>query len=194
MRERFGAGLVVDVLRGAKNLRVRELRLDKLSTFGISEKSKQELMDIINYLIEADYLHKTNEQYPVIKLGAKAALALQPEAKIFMKVSADGRLQLGGRKENPDLEVVPFVKTSAKVSAGVIADKGLFESLKALRMEIARENGLPAFVIFHDSTLMAMCAKMPANISELLEVPGVGQVKAARYGQAFLDAIAKFAD
>ncbi|MDR2183448.1 MAG: DNA helicase RecQ [Clostridiales bacterium] len=172
MRERFGVKMIIDVLKGNANQRVRSFRLDGLSTFGISQAAADRLADMINQMILDGYLHKTAEKFPVIKLGPRAAEALRPGNKVIMKTSA--RTQEA--KRAPMMPLRPV-------------DGRLYEALKALRLSIANKNALPAFTIFHDSTLTDMCMKMPASMDEMLEVSGVGQVKAQRYGQAFLDII-----
>ena len=179
MRERFGVKMIIDVLKGNANQRVRSFRLDGLSTFGISQSTANRLTDIINQMILEGYLHKTADKFPVIKLGPRAAEALQAGSKITMKIAP----QEEAKKTSGSIGYMP-----AKHLRPV--DNSLFEALKSLRLTIATESKLPAFTIFHDSTLTDMCMKMPATIEGLLEVSGVGQVKAQRYGLAFLDVIA----
>ena len=174
IRERFGTKMIVDVLKGNANQKVQSFGLDRLSTFGISRSSASRLTDIINQLILDGYLQKTADKFPVIRLGQRAAEALRGDAKVTMKTA-------------PTKETERPVRAYAGPLRPV--DSGLLEALKALRLSIAKEKSLPAFTIFHDSTLTDMCMKMPTTIEELLDVSGVGQVKAERYGQAFLDVI-----
>ena len=185
MRERFGVKMIIDVLKGNANQKVRNFRLDELSTFGISQASANHLSDIISQMVLDGYLHKTSDKFPTIKLGLRAAEVLRPDARITIKTAPSKEMAKTSDKGGS------FSKkyhTSPKSLRPV--DSGLLEALKALRLTIAKESALPAFTIFHDSTLTDMCMKMPANMDDLLEVSGVGQVKAQRYGKAFLDVIA----
>ncbi len=173
--ERYGANVTIDVLRGSKSEKIVRLGLDKLSTYNISEKSSQQLHDIINYLILNEYLVKTNDKYPVLKLGKHAKRLLSGAITLQMKLLKE-------------------VKESERKNQAITdtVDKNLMSSLKQVRLNTANEQKVPAFVIFSDRTLTDMCKKLPKTNEELLNVTGVGQVKLERYGKEFLDAIAEF--
>jgi len=175
MRGRYGANMIIDVLRGKANQRVRNFGLDRISTFGILDAPATRLSDIINYLIQDEYLHKTADKFPLVRLGARASEALADDAKLAMKAAQNN---------------IIATKRPAKSIRPV--DGELFDALKSLRMEIASKNKVPAFVVFPDSALVDMCMKMPSSIDEFLGVSGVGQVKAERFGKAFLDEIKKY--
>jgi len=174
MRERYGINMIINTLRGSKSEKITSLGLDKLSTYGICEERVERLRAIINHLILSGYLIKTDEKYPIIKLGALANEVLNGDVTVSMKLSKE-------REPTPSKPI--------KSKETVPIDKQLFEILRSVRAEIAKEQSLPAFVIFHDSTLTDMCAKLPKTEEEFLEVSGVGKVKAERYGERFLDAI-----
>ena len=177
MRERFGANMVIDTLRGAQNARLKNFELHKLTTFGISKKTAAELQEILAFLIMQGYLHKTASGMPIIKLGARAAEVLSKNPPpILMKTAKPA--------EKPGI--------AARQQTGPV-DRGLLDALKQLRKQIAEEQKLPAFVIFHDSTLIDMSKRRPRDFEELLSVSGVGEVKAARYGRQFLEIINKTA-
>jgi len=177
MRGRFGLNMVIDTLRGSKNDKILRLGLDELSTYGISEKSTRQLRAIMQHLIVSDYLIKTDDEYPVIKLGSRANEVLRDGAQISMKFSEDKE------KKAPKAD---------KHATKSPIDNGLFTVLRDVRRVIAEEQNMPAFVIFHDSTLTDMCEKRPVSIQEFLNVSGVGQVKAERYGKRFVDAILSY--
>ena len=174
MRERYGINMIINTLRGSKSEKITSLGLDKLSTYGICEERVERLRAIINHLILSGYLIKTDEKYPIIKLGALANEVLNGDVTVSMKLSKERE---------------PTPSKPKKSKEKVPVDKQLFEILRSVRAEIAKEQSLPAFVIFHDSTLTDMCAKLPKTEEEFLEVSGVGKVKAERYGERFLDAI-----
>jgi ATP-dependent DNA helicase RecQ len=179
MKERFGATLVVDTLLGTLNKKVRDFGLNRLSTFGISGKGRLQLNAILDFLIFQGYLHKTAEKYPVIKLGTKWREALDENARIIMKTVAVE-------------QVLETAYEPARALHSVNPD--LLAALKAVRMKFAKEANVPAFVIFSDATLTDMCMKMPASIDQFMGVSGVGKIKAEKFGQAFLAAIAEFSN
>ncbi|MCL2496873.1 MAG: DNA helicase RecQ, partial [Clostridiales bacterium] len=175
MKERYGSNMVIDTLRGSKNKKILRAGLDKLPTYGICEQSDQQLRNIIQHLILSGYLIKTDDEYPVIKLGEHANEVLRGGTVVQMKLAKD--------KHADEAE---------KQTAARPVDRRLFAALRDIRLSIANEQSLPAFVIFHDSTLTDMCMKIPTTNEALMKVSGVGQVKAERYGKRFLDAIADF--
>ena len=177
MNERYGLNLIIDVLRGSKSEKVLRFGFDKLSTYGISEKSERQLREIINQLILMGYLLKTDDEYPVIRLGEYADKVLHGGETVQMKLAK---------------EVDKSPKSTKKQAAMKPVDRGLFAVLRELRLTIANEQGVPAFVIFSDSALTDMCMKIPTTEGEFLNVSGVGIVKLERYGERFLSAIANF--
>jgi len=183
MKERYGVNMIIDTLRGSKSEKVLRLGLDRLSTYGICEQNAHQLRSIMEHLILNGYLVKTDDEYPVIKLGKLANEVLSGKAAIQMKLP----------KEKPVIKpVTKLNKLKDKQAEVRPIDKRLFAVLRDIRLSIAQEQNLPAFVIFHDSTLTDMCIKLPTTQDMLLSVSGVGQVKAERYGKRFLDAISDF--
>jgi len=176
MRERYGQKMLIDVLRGSKSEKVLRSGLDKLSTYGISEKTEKQLHEIINQLILNNYLLKTDDEYPVLKLGNYASEILRNGKTVQMKLLKEKQ--------------APEIATNKKQTRAV--DNRLFAVLRELRLSIAKEQNVPAFVIFPDSTLIDMCMKVPTTDEEFLNVSGIGKVKLERYGEKFLKAIAEF--
>ncbi len=175
--ERFGVRHVVDVLRGADTERVRNLRHERLSTYGIgAEHSEAEWVSILRQLVHRGYLTQDIGDYSVLKLTARARPLLRGEEQLEL-----ARPRVRERA----------AKRSAKSALGLAeADAGLFEALRALRKRLAAEQGVPPYVVFGDATLVEMSRRRPRSEADLLEVTGVGLAKLERYGQAFLDAIA----
>lgn len=174
-KERYGINVIIGILRGSKEKRIIDLGFDKLSTYNISEKSDKQLREIINFLILNNYLIKTDTEYPVLTLGAGANEVLRGQRKIEMKLSSETKAAAQKKREEPRQ-----------------VNKNLLQKLKDLRLRIANENHVPAFVIFSDSSLVDMCMKAPSDNDEFLKVSGVGQVKLERYGEIFLSEINKF--
>jgi len=217
MKERYGVAAIVDVLRGSKNEKVLRLGLSRLSTYGISDKSGTQLRDIINHLILSGGLIKTDDQYPIIKLGPSAAEILRGSKTVNMKLSIETpvskkEIKLSSNKakaEKGKKSTQRFFSKKGPLTADEhyenkkaplkierpetkSIDRELFERLKELRLAIATEQKVPAFVILHDSSLTDMCAKLPNSIEDLTKVSGIGKVKAERYGERFLALIKKY--
>jgi len=176
MKERYGVNMIIDVMRGSKNEKVLRSGLDQLSTYGISEKTAKQLREIIDYMILSDYLLKTDDEYPVVKMGIRAKEILHNGESVYMKLSKEAEKPLVAERKGT---VVPV-------------NRDLYTFLVNLRATIAKEQGVPAYIIFHNSTLTDMCMKLPKTSEELLNVAGVGKAKANQYGERFLQAIAEF--
>ena len=177
LKERYGIKILVEVLRGSKSEKVMRLGLNNLSTYGISQKNDKQLREIVEQLILMGYLLQTNDEYPVLKLGANANEVLRNNGVVEMKL--------------PQRKLPEFADSKKQFHVRPIDGK-LFNDLRELRLAIAKEQNVPAFVIFPDSTLIDMCMKLPKTAAELLNVSGVGQVKVDRYGEKFLRVIAEF--
>lgn len=162
MRERFGMAMVADVLKGSLNKKVRQFELNQLSTHGIMKDTPlQEIKDRINFLAAEGYLTVAGGQYPIVKLSGKAVRVLKGQEKVFQR------------------QVV-------LIEAPLSDVERMFERLRALRKQIAQEEGLPPYMIFSDSTLREMARKCPADKEALLRINGVGERKLEKYGDVFL--------
>ncbi len=180
--QRFGMGHVIDVLRGSRNERVRELGHDRLSTYGIgANQSQEEWGNILRQLVHLGYLEQDLARYSVLRLTETARPLLRGEQNLIL---AKARLRpLTGKK----------AKKSMKVGGAVLEkNEPLYQELRALRKEIAGREGVPPFVVFGDATLAEMASRRPADSEELLDISGVGQHKLGKYGKEFLAVIAGF--
>ena len=175
--QRFGARHVADVLRGADTARMRELGHDRLSTYGIGkELSHDAWLSIIRQLVHGGYLRQDLAAYSVLKLTPAATSVLRGERRVELAAPREARRSIAATR----------ARTTAE---GLAVDEALFERLRALRRRLADEQGVPAYVVFPDATLAAMAALRPATPEALRAVSGVGPVKLARYGAAFLAAL-----
>ncbi|AXI01302.1 DNA helicase RecQ [Sporosarcina sp. PTS2304] len=167
MGQRFGKTMVAQVLTGSKNKKVLEFNFDKLTTYGLlKERSAKDVADFIEFLISENYLQVENGTFPIIFVPEQGKEVLLGKQKVWRK--------------------------GEMVTTVVAKDDPLFNELRALRLKLAQEAGVPPFVIFSDKTLRDMVAKMPVTDEELLTVQGVGETKLARYGEAFLEIIQSF--
>ena len=174
--QRFGAGHVIDVLRGARNQRIMKLGHDRLSTYGIGrEQSQEDWGSLLRQLIHLGYLEQDVGNYSILKLNAAARPLLRGEEVLNLA--------------RPRIRVSSSKKPARKGTAEFSPDPELFAALRALRKQLAERDGVPPFVVFSDATLAEMAGTRPTDESALLEVNGVGRRKLERYGAAFLEII-----
>ncbi len=176
----FGAGHVIDVLTGADGERVRKLGHDKLSTFGIgSDFTKEEWRSIFRQLVAAGLLRVDVEGHGSLSLTEACREVLRGERQVSFRRDPV-RSKKAGRSER---------------SRGVLEDPGdeeLFQELRKLRLDLARDQGVPPYVIFHDATLVEMAREKPRDEWELSRLSGVGRTKLESYGDVFLDVISRY--
>ncbi|MCP5413455.1 MAG: DNA helicase RecQ [Chromatiaceae bacterium] len=179
VEQRFGIKHVIDVLRGADTERIRSLRHDRLSTYGIgSDKSEQEWTSIIRQLIHHGYLEQDIANYSV--------LTLTPTARPLLK----GELRLDLAK--PRIKEVGSKTKRPRADANGPYDETLFDELRRLRKALADAEGKPPYIVFGDATLVQMARDKPLSEQDLLAISGVGQHKLDKYGDDFLNAIAEY--
>ena len=174
-----GRTLILQVLRGSRDRRVLELRLDRLSTYGLmKDQSAAQLRALADFLELAGYV-RTNPLHSTWEPAPAAAQVLFHGEAVFRTQRRD-RAEQQRRREDP--------------AAPAAGSGGLYEVLRGVRLRLAQREQVPAYVIFSNATLARMAEQAPRTREALLEVPGVGQVKAARYGEAFLRAIGAYLD
>ena len=177
----MGMNLVLQMLAGSKSQQVLRLGLDKLPTYGILKEHKRDTIRAwMDCLLEQGYLVLDQEswQYPVLGLTEQAKEVLFQGEQVFWT----------RRRTQPEAAV------SAEPAVQGPLDEGLLTALKDLRTRLAREQNVPGYVVFSNAALTDMARRQPRTMEAFLEVSGVGQVKADRYGQVFLDAIRQWAE
>lgn len=183
-RGRYGLTIVLGTLMGAKRARLRELRTEQYKSYGaLSGHSEAELRTLISQMTERGYLYQTQEKYSVLKLGDITPLK-DENTRVIMRTYEEKEPD----KKKKIQKAVRKRSTDALTSAGY----DLFEVLRKLRLEIAKEESMPPYIIFSDKTLIDMCVKKPSDEEEMLNVSGVGANKLKKYGQRFLEEIQKF--
>jgi ATP-dependent DNA helicase RecQ len=176
-RQRFGINVIVGTLRGDKKAKLQAYGLNQVTTYGIrSNLSEAKLKQIINEMLLRDVLCTTDDKYALLKLGLKANQVLQGQEQIVLKLRKDQELQVKAKKQR---------------TSDLLTNKGLelFDKLREVRIEIAREEKLPPYIIFTDKTLVDMCIKLPYTKEVMLAVSGVGEHKYEKYGSYFINAI-----
>ena len=174
----LGAAVIIKLLRGSRDKRVLQLGLDQLPTHGaLRGMDPDRIRRYMDVLMEEGCLRSDGEEYPVLRLAARAGDVLFRGQRVFFRERAAEAAPEKAAGRGPSQ------------AASQEADGGLLAALKALRFRLAQEAGVPAYVVFSNAALADMAALRPLNMEEFLQVSGVGRVKAERYGEAFLAAI-----
>ncbi|QED59353.1 DNA helicase RecQ [Enterococcus durans] len=166
MGENYGKQMLMKVLAGSKEQKVKNFGFDRLSTYGLLKKyAQKDILQLIEFLISGGYLLSVSGEYPVLKITESGIAVLTGKKQVFKK------------------EPKKVVQLSDE------AADSLFEALRELRTDLASEAGVPPYVVFSDSTLKEMSQQRPQNRLAFLEIKGVGQSKLDKYGEAFLAVI-----
>ncbi|MFI5447911.1 DNA helicase RecQ [Polaromonas sp. UC242_47] len=177
----FGAGHLMDILRGKSTEKVLQYGHDKLSTFGIGTAlSEVQWRGVLRQLIAKSMVRVDPDAFNTLQLLPDARQVLKGDVSVMLREQAAGD-KADRRKKN--------TKTSTKGLAEATLNAGALERLarlKAWRAEVAREHNLPAFVIFHDATLRAIAERAPQNIADLEGISGIGVKKLEAYGSEVL--------
>jgi ATP-dependent DNA helicase RecQ len=172
LQERFGAGYVIDFLRGSNSAKMQEEHR-QLKTFGIgADVSKEAWGEIIRDLLAQEYLIKSAGMYPVLHLTPKSAAVLKGTEKVMITKTKE--------------------KVEVASSHEVNYEKDLFAQLKEVRRKIANEENVPAYIVLSDATLMELATYLPHNKEEFLKISGFGEVKIEKYGKQFWEVVAAY--
>ena len=181
LRQRFGINVVAGTLHGDRRSKLLELGADRCSAFGtLREWSEDRIKQIIRELEEREYLSATPDKYAILKVNSRAQDLLDGSDALMLRFA---------RQEQEKADKARKARRS-----DVLNHRGLelFEVLKRLRMDLAREGNIPPYMVFSDKTLTEMCVCLPFDRGEMLRVAGVGERKYANYGERFLTAIRDF--
>ena len=164
MGERFGKGLVVQVLSGSKNQKVSQWHFETLSTYGLMQDWRQkDLTALVEYLTASGYLDAGDGQFPALRLTNSGVAVLKGEERVYRRQAKVRQLE---------------------------ADDALFERLRQKRNQLAQAQNLPPYVVFSDQTLRELAQKQPQSRLEMLQIKGVGVNKLDKYGAEFLEILA----
>ena len=181
--QRFGSGHVIDILRGEETERVRNLGHHQLSTFGVgAELDEKQWRSVFRQLLAAGLLEADAEGFGTLRLTAASRAVLSGGQTVRLR--EDARPVRASRRRRDSQTIV------GGGSLGIEAyEQPLWDALRAVRTQLARQHGVPPYVVFHDATLLAMLRALPANEDELATISGVGEAKLKRYGRDFLAVI-----
>ncbi len=170
--ERFGKTMIVDIVRGSANAKIKSYHLDRNPSYGrLKDSSRSYLYEVLQHLQFQGILKQSEDGYSVLTIHQEELL--QEKEPLMMKV-------------------VKEKKTRTALPQAAAKDSQLFELLRICRSQLARKAHVPPYMIFSDKTLHDMCAKLPQSKEEMLEVSGVGEVKYEKYGNAFLDILVSY--
>lgn len=176
-RERFGMVHIIDVLRGSQKKRIRSLRHDELSTYGIGkDRSVEEWKVLGRSLLHQGLVEETTDGFPVLKLNAASWQVLRKQLPVQIAIP-----------EN--------LKDTAAVAAAAVGEAaGLLERLRTLRKRLADAQGVPPYIVFTETSLRQMAQRLPRSLTAFSRISGVGSRKLEQYGQAFVDEISHFCE
>jgi len=182
-RGRYGKTVILDTVYGAKTAKLEEYGTTEYRSYGaLKDKNKNLLRRLLTQFLLEEYLLETGK-YHLLRMGPSAARLKDPEQKVFVKITEEDK------RTKPAAPAARKARTTDSLTS---AGYGLFEELRKLRLEIAREKNLPPYIVFTDKTLIEMSARMPASRDEMLSVSGVGEAKYKKYGKRFLERIGEF--
>jgi ATP-dependent DNA helicase RecQ len=192
----FGAQHVIDILRGHRTAKVEQFRHDRLSTFGIgSDLDAAQWRSVLRQLVMLRLVQVDTDRYSVLRLTAACREVLRGERTIRLRRASDGGATRTAGRGPIDRTRVTGAQAARVMSedSTPVADGDthllLFQALRDWRRQVAREHGVPAYTVFHDSTLEEIARRRPGSAAQLRAVSGVGAVKLERYGTAVLDVV-----
>jgi ATP-dependent DNA helicase RecQ len=176
----FGAAHIIDVIRGSKNAKISERNHENLSVYGIGkDKPKEHWNSVLRQLLNLNYITIKNWDYRSLGLTNKTVEILTGGKKLNLR-----KQEFVASKDKVEKKKIKGVETQHQ-------RPDLFSELRDLRNNLAKEKGLPSYIVFNDKSLHDMCAILPRNEQEFLLVHGVGESKLENYGSAFLKIIKK---
>lgn len=188
LRQRYGINVIVGTLLGENKAKLREYHVSDYQSYGsLREQTEAGIKEIIRQMMMEDILTQTKDKYSLLKLTAKA------------KELIEGLITIQIKKPKEDPQAMQAKDALRNISvkqrkSDILNTRGLelFDTLRELRTEIAREESIPPYLIFSDKTLTDMCVKIPFTREEMLGVSGVGENKYKKYGERFISRILDF--
>ena len=192
----FGAQHIIDILRGNRTAKVEQFHHERLSTFGIgADLEVAQWRALLRQLVMLRLVHVDTERYSVLRLTAASREVLRGERPIRLRRVIDrGATRSAGRGlvDRTRVTAAQAARVLSEGSASIADDDThlpLFQALRAWRLQVAREHGVPAYTVFHDATLEEIARRRPDSTEELRTVSGVGAIKLERYGAAVLEVV-----
>lgn len=200
-RQRYGMVTIIDTVHGSNNAKIRKTRMTEDEYYGsLSEVSIVRLRQVLNHMILKNYLHMTNDEYPILKLTNDSHMVMEGKQSVIMKFPQKSVLakddieeaegSIGEMKKSRSRKGTrSAIGSSSSKLEQADMDTELFEVLRSLRTEIAREEKVPPYIVFSDKTLKEISIVKPVTEESMLTVSGVGQFKLEKYGSRFIQAM-----
>jgi ATP-dependent DNA helicase RecQ len=197
----FGAQQVIDVLRGKSTQKVLQFGHERLSTFGIgAELDVQQWRSVLRQLVMLGLVKVDHERFNTLRLTEAAREVLRGQRRLNLRRHADRPAKRGERRVIDKIRLsgvlaangtpdVTGLIGSGDGTVGTADGTEVFEALRGWRREMAKEHGVPAYTIFHDSTLRELAGRLPRSLDELRNITGIGATKLERYGTALLEIV-----
>ena len=183
----FGAGHIMDILRGKSTEKMAQHAHDKLSTFGIgADWSETQWRALLRQLIAREAVQVDAAHFNTLHLAEGARDILKGGAQVWVKQASEKPARSRGSRGGAKKDVAPDGQPLS------LAERECLDALKAWRAEVAREHNLPAFVIFHDATLRELAVQQPRSMADLDGITGIGQKKREAYGTEVLRVVSAF--
>ncbi|MFZ2159554.1 MAG: DNA helicase RecQ [Bradyrhizobium sp.] len=180
--QRFGAMHLIDVLVGRMTERVTQFGHDRLSVFGIGvELNEKQWRGVIRQVVALGHLAADSEAFGALKLTESARGVLKGETAVMLREQAAGARVRATRTKSRRGDIAPDIS-----GQGAAADPTLVGALRAWRSEVARKRGVPAYVVLHDATIDGIAASRPATLTQLRDIPGIGDKKLEHYGDELI--------
>lgn len=179
--QRYGMTVILDTVRGANTAKIRQYRMQENPAYAtLRTVSVYQLRQVLNQMLVEEYLRLTKEEYAILKWTEKSEELLKQDTVFVMKLAKEQEKKGKTKSESK--------KTRKRAGLAMLseADEALFKQLRDLRMQLARKEKVPPYLIFSDKSLTHMCQLKPQNKTEMLAVTGVGAYKYVKYGEAFM--------
>jgi len=184
--QRFGVVHLIDILLGKKTSKVEQFRHDQLSTFAIGKAlSQHQWSGVFRQLVAGGFLETDMEAFGGLRLSELARPVLRGEQEVWLRHEPEINKRNISKAERG---------SRVKEAYADVAEDPLWLALKAKRMALAKEQGVPPYVIFHDSTLLEILNRRPGDLNAMGSISGIGQAKLSHYGDAFLEVLEDFAN
>jgi ATP-dependent DNA helicase RecQ len=178
----FGAQQIIDILRGKSTPKVQQFGHDRLSTFGIgTELDVTQWRSVLRQLVMLRLVRVDHERFNTLRLTEGSREVLRGERQLRLR-----RPVQGTAKQRTERQRVDKTRVSADVANFAAVDELVYEALRTWRREVSKEHGVPAYTVFHDSTLRELASARPQSLTQLRAISGIGATKLERYGEALL--------
>lgn len=186
-RQRYGINVIIDTVHGANTAKLRNYHMDANPHYGeLARVKTYTLRQVMNHLMLLGFLRVTNDEYAIVKLTDSSGRILEEEEPVVMKLVKEEET---AAKEKSGKRAKKSRSMGVELSE---TEEALFDRLRVLRMEIAREEKVPPYIVFSDKTLIHMCIVKPTTREVMLTVSGVGEFKVEKYGERFLECVKGF--